>query len=198
MTPEITSFINNLTEEWEAIKQQVSKYYDNESNVRGDGSVAIFKRSWIAPQNFGIILFPPADKNLFDKFQQNTNRSIPTFYENILLRMNGCFVYDFELFGLPKSVYTTGLLDRTTVQQHDLGSANVFWINEYKVDKNLFHIGGRAYSYEENIGYFIDDKGTILSIRTNGEIIAEWKTFHSFLVDEIKIAEKMMLDEKEQ
>ena len=197
MTTGVTDFLNNLTAEWETIKQQVTKYFDDESRIREDGAVEIFKRPWIAPQNFGIILFPPVDKSFFVKFKEDTKISIPTFYQDILLKMNGCFVFDFELFGLPKSVYTTGLLDRTTTQQLDLGSANKFWKNSYKLNKNLFYIGARAYSFDENIGYFIDEE-TIYSIRTNGEVIATWTTFDSFLAAEIKLAEKMMLEEKEE
>ena len=143
------------------------------------------------------MLFPPVEKTFLTKFEEKTGLSIPPFYQNILLEMNGCFVYGFSLYGLPKTIYTTGLLNRSTLQQFDLGTANTNWILSFKVDKKLFYIGGRSYSYDENIGYFID-KETIRSIRENGEILKSWSSFNNFLNDEIRIAEQMMLAQKEE
>ncbi|MBK8807840.1 MAG: SMI1/KNR4 family protein [Bacteroidales bacterium] len=116
-------------------------------------------------------------------------------YKDFLREINGCFIFDFALFGLTPSIYTTGLLDRSKVQCFDLGTANRSWISEYEIDEKLFHFGGRAYSYDENIGYFIDINGIIKSIRINGQIIKEWSDFSEFLRDEIEAAEKMMIDE---
>jgi hypothetical protein len=118
-------------------------------------------------------------------------------YQDILSEINGCFVYDFSLFGLPKTMYTTGLLSRTVLEQYDLGTANTNWIHSYDIVKGLFHIGGRAYSNEENVGYFIDNN-KIVSIRENGEIVDSWTTFADFLKGEIKVAEQMMLEEKDE
>ena len=69
------------------------------------------------------------------------------------------------------------------------------WWTEYEVDSELFHFGGRAYSDEENIGYFSGKNDVIMSIRTNGEIIKEWDDFPRFLKEEINEAEKMMIQE---
>lgn len=95
-------------------------------------------------------------------------------------------------------MYTTGLLSRTTLQQFDLGIANTNWKDEYKIDKNFFHIGGNSYSYSENIGYFIDNNNTILSIRTNGQVLNTWDNFKDFLKQEIESSEKTMLDKKKK
>jgi hypothetical protein len=192
---EVTDFLNRLQPKWEPLKQQAIKYFDIDSKLHEDGALRVFRRIWVAPQNFGIILFPPVDINWFFKFQEKTNIIIPQFYQNILLEMNGCYVYDFKLFGLPKSLYTLGQLDRTKLQQLDLGAANTFWKNEYKTDKGLFMIGGRDYSFHEIVGYFIDEK-TIYSIRKNGEVISAWSSFENFFKEEINHAEEMMLDEK--
>jgi|688.fasta_scaffold211250_2 hypothetical protein len=197
MTQEIDNFLNILTPNWKPIKEQTTKYFDTESKIRDDGAAQIFRRPWVAPQNFGLLLFPPVDLEWFDKFNEKTNLTIPKMYQDILSEMNGCFVYDFSLFGLPKTMYTTGLLSRTVLQQYDLGTANTTWIHNYDIDTSLFHIGGRAYSYEENVGYFIDNN-KIVSIKENGEIVGSWTTFADFLKEEINIAEQMMLKEKEE
>ena len=195
MTTEINAFLKNLNSDWNPVKEQVIKYFDIDSKIRNDGAAQIFKRPWIAPQNYGILIFPPVDKKLFHEFYKRTNKTIPRIYQNILIAVNGCLVYNFSLYGLPKSIYTTGLLDRTILQQYDLTTANIDWVKEYDIDQNLFHIGGRAYSYEENIGYFLDND-KIYSIRKSGEILNSWTDTKSFLQTEITIAEKMMLDKK--
>ena len=197
MTNEIDNFLNNLTPDWTPIKDQATKYFDIDSRIRDDGAVQVFRQPWVAPQSFGLLLFPPVDNKWFEAFAEQTNLTIPKFYQDILLKMNGCFVYDFSLFGLPKTMYTTGLLSRTVLQQYDLGTANTTWIHSYDIDMSLFHIGGRTYSDEENVGYFIDNN-KIVSIKENGEIVNSWTTFADFLKEEINISEQMMLKEKEE
>jgi hypothetical protein len=195
MTTEINNFLNHLPSDWEPIKQQAVKYFDTDSKIREDSAAQIFRQPWIAPEAYGLLLFPPAEKSLFQEFQKKTNRIIPKICQEILLSVNGCFVYGFSLYGLPKSIYATGLLDRGGLQQFDLTTAGVDWIKEYDVDQNLFHFGGRRYSYSENIGYFVDND-KILSMRKNGKTLNSWTTIKDFLASEIKIAEQMMIDKK--
>ena len=141
------------------------------------------------------MIFPPAEKLWFEKFYETTGFEIPTLYKEILLKVNGFFVYDFNLFGLPKSIYETGLLERLTLQQFSLESANIYWKTNYKIDKKLFHIGSGRYSDDENFGYFIDGE-KILSIRKDGEILNSWNSVKEFLSEETEKAEKNMLNEK--
>jgi hypothetical protein len=197
MTTSIKNFIDRLDNDLCPIKEQAFKYYDIDSKVREDNAVQIFKQVWIASQSFGLVLFPPADKNWISKFEKETGKLMPKIYENILLQMNGCFVYDFALFGLPKSIYTKGILDRSLLQQFDLATANTSWIREYNIPPNLFHIGSRAYSYSENTGYFVDNE-TILSIKTTGEIVNSFATVKDFFTTEIEVAEQMMLSERDE
>jgi hypothetical protein len=194
MTEDLKIFLDKLSIDCSPIVEQAKMYSDSDSKIRKDGVAEIFRRPWVAEQNYGLWLFPPVETTWLDIFIERTFKPIPNLYKKLLLELNGCFVYDFSLYGLPKSLYTTGLLDRSTSQQFDLGTANKNWIKEYNVDPNLFHIGGRSYSYSENIGYFIDGN-TILSIRKSGEIIDTWNNLLEFLNAEIKISESQMLEE---
>ena len=195
MKAEIKNFLDKLNSDLNPIKEQAIKYCDIDSAVREDSVIQIFKRPWVAPENFGLLLYPPVDKNWLVEFEKRTSKVIPKIYENILLQMNGCFVYDFSLFGLTKSMHTKGLLDRKVLQQFDLTIANTSWIREYDIDQNLLHIGNRAYSYSENIGYFVE-KETILSIKTTGEVVNSFATVKEFFETEIDAVEQMMIEER--
>ena len=195
MTSEAKKFLNKFKPDLQPIKVQVEKYFDSDSGIRNDGALQAFKRPWVAPLNFGVLIFPPATKGLIEKYNERSDKPIPPFCIDILRQMNGCFIYDFSLFGLPQSIYTNNLLDRSFLQQYDLGTANTSWIKEYEINNNAFHFGGRAYSDEENIGYFFHNNN-IFSLRQNGEVVSEWRNLNDFLKDEVDLAEQMMLDEK--
>jgi hypothetical protein len=196
MQAEIKNYLQGLNKTWQPLKEQAVKYLDQESSILKDGTIQIFRRPWIAQFNYGLIFYPPAQNEYFQLFEQSTKQIVPSFYKAILLQMNGCFIYDFRLFGLPPSLYSKGVLNRSQLQPFDLGAANTDWIKEYIVDKDFFHFGGRAYSLDENIGYFLDKSNNILSIRKNGKQLRQWASFQDFLAEEIPTAEKMMIEER--
>ncbi len=197
MKTEIKTFLDNLNSDFDIVKEQVYRYYhfDNKADLRHDGAIKVFNRTWVAPMNYGLLLFPPVDKTIFDKLEKQEKLKIPDFYRTILTMMNGCFIYDFSLFGLPKAIYEKGLIDRSDLYQFDLGTANKYWTLEYKIGPNLFHFGGRAYSYEENTGYFTDQENKIYSILHSGRIVKTWTSFKQFMTDEVAEAEKMMRED---
>jgi hypothetical protein len=191
---DLTSQIDNYSDEYLAIKRQAKKYFRNNSTIDNNDTLNIFHRPWVAPFNWGLNIYKGADKDWLEQFEQETKKIIPTFYKRFLSAINGCFIYDLSLFGLPPSLYLNRTLDRSQLQCHDLASANRNWIYEYKVDKNSFHFGNRAYTYDENVGYFFYDN-KIKSLRTNGKTVNQWDNFSDFLNDEINEAENMMLKE---
>lgn len=190
----LSSKIEAFPGEYLPIKQQAKKYLKNDSTLDKNSTLNIFRRPWVAPFNWGLILYKGAEAYWIEQFEQNTQKIIPSIYKSFLQRFNGCFIYDLSLFGLTPTIYLKGTLDRTLLQCHDLITANIEWILEYKLDQHHFYFGSRAYSFDENIGYFfVENK--IRAIRTNGKIEKEWFDFTEFLNDEIKEAEKMMLKE---
>ncbi len=190
---EIRNRIDNLPPELDSIANQARKYLENNSNIN-EFVLNVLHRPWVARLNWGLMLYEVADVNWFDEFTNRTGKEIPKFYKDFLKSINGGFIYDLSLYGLTPSLYNSGQLNRSILQCHDLTTANNNWIREYEVDPNLFHFGGRSYTYDENVGYFFD-KQKILCYRKNGELINEWDTFSKMLSDEIKIVEKKMLDE---
>ena len=185
--------ITEISEKYYPIKR-ISLKYLKTGSIQEGADLMIYNQKWVAPLSYGIRIFGMTPVDYIEKYEKDNKISIPTIYKEFLLEVNGCFIFDFDLFGLTPSMYEKGTLDRSKVQCFDLSTANKNWIYEYNINEELFHFGGRAYSYDENIGYFIDKKGIIKSIRNNGEVLREWFNFTEFLNEEINIVEKDMIE----
>ena len=185
--------ISDLPDELSPLKAYAEKYLKYPSEVNGDGILKIGHRPWIANLNYIITLYPGLPKQIIKKhLLQYGFVKITNEYIEILNSLNGGFFFGMSLFGIPYSMLKDPpRLERSYLQCHDLVSANLNWINEYNISEDLFHFGSRIYSYDENIGYFIDNKGTIHSIRKNGAIVGDWKNFKKFLQDELKASEEL-------
>jgi hypothetical protein len=188
---EIIDRIEALPAELKPITIQVKKYLENNSNI-DEAVLNVLHRPWVAPLNWGLMLYKGADPKWFLEFEKRTQKTVPEFYQNFLKHINGGFIYGMSMYGLTPSIYDTGVLKRTVLQCHDLTTANISWIRD-DVDPKLFHFAGRSYSRQENIGYFFDDD-KILAIRKNCEILNKWTNFGDMLFDEIETVEKMMLE----
>jgi len=183
----INKIIESYPDKYFAIKKQVQKYILNNSNIDEKERLNILHRPWVAPLNWGLMIYKGASKEVLCDFQYDNEINIPAFYREFLENINGCFLYDISLYGIIPS------LTRSYLQCHSLEAANARWIHEYKVDISYFYFGGSSYNYEENVGYFYDGN-KIISIRKNGQIIDEWIDFSCFLEDEISKSEKKMLE----
>jgi len=192
----IVDILNDLPIEFKPLKEQSLKYTQYCSIIDIDDKIQIGHRPWVAPYNFAITLFPPAKKAWVSKFKKKHGISIPLIYQKFLLTLNGCFCYGISLFGLmPSMQESIPLIDRSKLQCHDLSLANKYWINSYDIGKSSFYFGSRAYSFDENVGYFIFGDNSINTIRENGEIISTYISFDDFLEKELCIAESMMKEE---
>jgi hypothetical protein len=182
----IYKIIDSYPDEYIAIKKQAKKYIQNGSGIDNSETVNILHRPWIAPLNWGLMLYQGTDIKWINQAEETIGKTIPDFYKNFLTNINGCFLYDMSMFGLIHS------LTRSFLQCHDLTTANSNWIEEFDVDQSFFHFGGGTYSYDENMGYFYG-QNKIISIRKNGKLVNEWNNFSDFLNDELIRAEKEML-----
>ena len=187
----LLSKIDSYPDEYLPLKKQAKKYLRNNSSIDDNNTLNIFHQPWVAPFNWGLMLYQGADKNWIEQFEQKTQKTIPGPYKNFLLAINGCFIYEISLYGLTPSIYLEGTIDRTQLQCHDLTRANTDWIFEYKVDESYFHFGSGTYLYDEKIGYFFEGN-KIRSITTDGKLVNKWLEFTDFLSDEISTAEKIM------
>ncbi|MGH9761435.1 MAG: hypothetical protein ACREDR_23375, partial [Blastocatellia bacterium] len=144
----------------------------------------------IAPKAYALRFFAPLSSDLIDSYQSIHNIRVSSYYLPILQKLNGAHAFELSLFGIPPSMASDPpLLDRSVAQPLDIGTANTVWKRGYAVEKDWFHFGGGPYTFDENIGYFFDQSGTIHSMRKSGKSLGSWRTFKQFLVDELARAE---------
>jgi len=188
MMEELYKIIDSYPDEYIAIKKQAKKYVQNGAYIDQSGRLNILHRPWVAPLNWGLMIYEGSDIKWVTEAEKTMGKTIPDFYKRFLTNINGCFLYDISMFGLIHS------LTRSFLQCHSLTSANRDWIMEFDIDQSFLHFGGGTYSDDENTGYFYG-QSKIISIRKNGKLINEWSNFSDFLNDELDRAEKEMLKE---
>lgn len=195
---EIKERLLQFSEAYSALKDHALKHLVYCSAIDVDNELLIGHMPWVAPLAYAITIFPPAKKTWLSSFKDKTRKPIPRVYRDFLLTANGCFAYDLSLFGLAPSMQKSPpLLNREKLECHDLRLANEAkgWISEYRVEAQMFHFGSRAFSEDENVGYFLGADDLIRGLRTNGEVVGKWSSFAKFLFDELQVAERMMLKE---
>lgn len=183
---ELYKKIDAYPDEYSAIKKHAKRYIKNGSEIDKSGTLNILHRPWVAPLNWGLMIYKGADSKRINEEEQTIEKSIPEFYKRFLTNINGCFLYDISMFGLIPS------MTRSFLQCHSLINANQDWIMEFNTDQNFFHFGGGKFSPTENTGYFYGHN-RIISIRKNGKLVNEWNSFSDFLTDELVRAEREML-----
>ncbi|CRK80760.1 SMI1/KNR4 family protein [Neobacillus massiliamazoniensis] len=177
------------------LKVHSLKYLKYSSCIDLNDTIQIAHEPWNGVYSFAIRLFTPAKKSWISNYQKKFGLVIPKFYKDFLLITNGCSFYGLDLFGLPPSIQNENVLNRTDPEPLDLSTANVYWKNGYINTQEFFHFGGRQFSDDENIGYFIEGKNKIHAIKKDGEILFSRDTFTDFLKDELEISESIMKED---
>jgi len=161
--------------------------------------------------NYMITLNKGINQSWLSKFKEKTNLTIPKIYENILLEINGCQLFDldnksFELYGLsPEKYYPDEYITiENTLYKlsefwksyigRDLEDANSEkWLEKYNFSG--FYFGGCSYDSEirnpldKIIAYFINNN-EIFAVNEEGKILGNYKSFNDFFRIELKIAEE--------
>jgi hypothetical protein len=115
---------------------------------------------------------------------------VPIEYRRFLACANGCFAYGMSLYGFAPSMESgSPHLDRTTLQCLDLTRANDTWSKEFLLPQTLFHFGSRDYSHTEDVGYFMEESGSIRAFLKSGRELEGWSDFSRFLQDELTAAQ---------
>ena len=109
----INEILNNFDNEFISLKNCGKKYLKYCSIIDIDNSIKIGHNPVVALENYIIVLYEGITKSWINKFKTNTKIKIPEIYQDLLLKINGCYIFDMTLYGLTPSLYNNKLLDRT-------------------------------------------------------------------------------------
>jgi hypothetical protein len=173
------------------LRDAAKRYLKYPSELATDGMINIGHRPWVAELNYMFMMCPGIEETKLDRYAGRFQIEIPDVYRAFLKAVNGGFYFGMSLCGVPSSMLgAIPLLDRSTLQCHDLATAVTLWADEYRGVSGLFHFGGRHFSHRENVGYFLDHE-RIISKKKNGKIVGEWTDFTEFLTEELKASEEL-------
>lgn len=160
-----------------------------------DGAIRLLHQPWEGTESFAIWLFAPATKKNLNSYEKLHGISIHPAYRDALLVLNGFQAFGLDLFGLPFGMLKDPpVFDRSGTQCIDLATENREKF-VYDVEPTMFHFGARHYSFEENCGYFLNEKGAIFSYLEGGRKIKHWRSWDRFLEHELAAAEELARSE---
>jgi len=176
---------DRLNDRFEFLREELQCVFNAHGGAIDQGTLRIGLNSKYGIGYSFCIIFQPILMEVFGPH-------VPAQYLSILRCFNGAKLYSIDLFGLPEE-------ESNQRRCLSLVTANQFWINGFRgIPKNSFHIGGRAYSWDETIGYFHDANGTLFSARKSGEILMTWSTLEEMLRGELEIAKRIEIEMKDR
>ena len=159
------------------------------------GAALISHRPKIAPGAYACVIFPGVTAEKITRYEQiqhnvgNRTFEIPAAYREALMNLNGGWIFQLALYGLPPSMCSIPQqLDRSKRQPLDIGLANQDWCRKYSPLPSQFHFGSGPYSWEENLGYFLEPNSRVIALRQGGLRVSEWPSIAAFMDAEISRA----------
>ena len=198
----IEQFVQRLDGDLSPLKTFVQQFSLFDANLDPlTGALRLSHRPAIGTEAYACILYPCVDLDVIEQYEAihraRTSRyvDIPPFYKEVLRRLNGAFIFETALFGVPSSmVQNPPRLDRSTQHPLDVGTANEDWYLEYGVDHSRFFFASGSHSHTENVGYFLTPDNHIEGYLRGGKEIAQWETLGTFLAAEIERAKSRSVE----
>ncbi len=197
MHEEIERRLSTLDGQFASIRDVARRFLDETAVVDpASGAALVSHRPKVAPQAFAVVLYAGVSTESITLYEGIPGRRgafhIPAVYKSLLALLNGAHLFEIDLYGVPLSMtYSPPLLNRSVRQPLDLATANFDWSRRYQPDPDQFHFGSGPYSYEENIGYFLNPDEGVEARRVGGERFGYWKSLATFLAEELRRAEDL-------
>lgn len=183
----ITERLQSLPDVFHPLREHAERYLSSGAVIHETGVVSIGRDPKVAPEYFLFRLYQPAPT---EWLVRRRSYQVPLEYLRFLASANGCFAYGMSLYGFAPSMESgTPHLSRTVLQCLDLTLANDVWRREFRLPQPLFHFGSRHYSHTENVGYFMEESGSIRTFLKSGRELEGWSDFSRFLQDELTAAQ---------
>ena len=197
MDEEVQRLLDGLSEELRPIRNQAERFlFDGGCIDRATQAALISPRPKIGSGAYAIVLFPGVDSDQISRYEQThqnvgkSNFAIPGRYKCVLESLNGAELFQISLFGVPGAMIDSPpLLSRSIRQPLDLATANRNWAADFEPRVGQFHFGGGPYSFDENLGYFLNPDESVEARRKGGEIFQSWPSIKKFLEGELARAE---------
>ena len=198
----IEQFLQRLDGDLSPLKTVVQQLSSPDANIDPlTGGLRLSHRPAIGTEAYACILYPGVDSDVIERYEgihrARTSRyiDIPPFYKRVLGCLNGAFVFETALFGVPSSMaQNPPRLDRSAQHPLDVGTANEDWRLEYEVDHCRFFFASGSHSPTENVGYFLTPDNNVEGYLRGGNEIAQWETLGAFLAAEIERAKSRYIE----
>jgi hypothetical protein len=185
--PLIEKRLNGFPQCLDSLKQVALRYIPRGACIQ-DGAMRFGRHRKYDHDHYHITMFPPSKP---DWLVWRRPFELHLDYLQLLSYANGVCIFSITLFGFrPSMQEDPRSLDRSRNQCLDIGMANETWIIGYKnVSPGSVYIGGRAYTYHENSGYFMQENGAVYAMLNSGRRVGEWKSLWQLLPEEIALEE---------
>ena len=181
----IDALLRSLAGDLQPIRAMLEKHLERGSDAKLSSDALEMARS---PKTGWPVftIFPGIPEPLLQTYERIHEVELHPQYRQILGSMNGAFLFQLSLFGVPPSMAKEPpLLDRSRAWPLDVGTAQSDWKDRYTQDREQFYFGGGARSWSENVGYFLGPDGEVTSRRAGGMVIGRWPGFREFLTAEL-------------
>src|SRR6185436_10564469 len=120
----ISRRLNTLPQVFSPLREHAMRHLHSGTKIDENGAVSIGRNPNVAPEYFVFRIYPPSNP---DWLVRRRSYEVPIEYLRFLAATNGCFAYGMSLYGFTPSMEAYGLLDRSSVQCHDLTTASEVW-----------------------------------------------------------------------
>jgi hypothetical protein len=197
VNPAIKRFLQTIDDDLSPLRGVIERLASSDANVEPrTGALRFSHRPEIGTEAYACVLFPGVGLDVINRYEGvhrarlSSYLDIPPFYKNLLTRLNGAYLFNIALFGVPPSMaQNPPLLDRSALQPLDVCTANENWRLEYRVARSNFYFASGPHSSTENVGYFLTPSNRVEAYLVGEKKIGEWAGMDVFLTEEVERAE---------
>jgi hypothetical protein len=191
--------LDGLNDELRPVRNQARRFLSDGSCIDPSSQAALISpRPKIGSEAYAIVLFQGIDSDQVSRYEQTHQKVgksdfvISGHYKRALESLNGAELFQISLFGAPGTMTNSPpMLSRSTRQPLDLATANLNWATSFKPRAGQFHFGCGPYSFDKNLGYFLNPGGSVEARRKGGEIFQSWLSITEFLEGELARTEAL-------
>src|SRR5438128_9820276 len=107
----IQQFLQRLDGDLSPLRTLVQQFSSSDTNLDPlTGALRFSHRPAIGAEAYACILYPGVDLDVIAQYEEihrartSQYKDIPSFYKGMLGRLNGAFIFETALFGLPSSM----------------------------------------------------------------------------------------------